>query len=58
MTKSFPKRKATELEAMMLDELRHILYVHQKRWITPENYGDFVKTILDAIRLAEKELLP
>lgn len=49
-------RRATPLEEMMLDELRHILVVLKDRMLTPKNYMDFMNEVRTAIQKAEKEI--
>lgn len=51
------KRKPTNLEAMMLDELRHVLLILRDRLITPKNYMHFMGHIKEAIQTAEKEII-
>jgi len=46
-------RQPTELEVMLLDELRHVLLVHTERMITQKNYAQFIGEIKEAIAHAE-----
>lgn len=49
-------RKATVLEELMLDELRHILLILRERWIKPKDYTELLGRLVQVVKKVEREI--